>query len=92
MNAHFQRSLNLTFAKSSGLAAAYFGAYFICPPTISGWILRRFGFCETFMTGLAVLTAGCLIFWPLGVKGSFGGFFSGASAAACSSCARVSQR
>lgn len=54
--------------------SAYFGAYFICPPTISGWILRRFGFRVTFMTGLAVLAVGCLLFWPSGVKKSFGGF------------------
>lgn len=74
LNAHFQSSLNLTFAKSSGLASAYFGAYFLCPPTISGWILRRFGFRITFMTGLAVLAVGCLLFWPSGVKSSFGGF------------------
>lgn len=28
----------------------------------------------TFMTGLAVLAVGCLLFWPSGVKRSFGGF------------------
>jgi len=59
---------------ASGLSAAYFGAYAICPPTISGWILRRFGFRVTFMTGLAVLAVGCLLMWPSGVKNSFGGF------------------
>jgi FHS family L-fucose permease-like MFS transporter len=59
---------------SSGLSAAYFGAYFICPPTISGWILRKWGFRVTFMTGLAVLAVGCLLMWPSGVKSSFGGF------------------
>jgi FHS family L-fucose permease-like MFS transporter len=59
---------------ASGLSAAYFGAYFLCPPTISGWILRRFGFRVTFMSGLAVLAVGCLLMWPSGVKSSFGGF------------------
>ena len=59
---------------ASGLSAAYFGAYFLCPLTISGWILRRFGFRVTFMTGLAVLAVGCLLFWPSGLKKSFGGF------------------
>jgi FHS family L-fucose permease-like MFS transporter len=59
---------------AAGLSTAYFGAYFICPPTISGWILRRFGFRITFMTGLAVFAVGCLLFWPSGVKRSFGGF------------------
>ncbi|KAF2089888.1 MFS general substrate transporter [Saccharata proteae CBS 121410] len=74
LNSHFQTELNITASKASGLSAAYFGAYFLCPLTISGWILRRFGFRVTFMTGLAVLAVGCLLFWPSGVKASFGGF------------------
>jgi FHS family L-fucose permease-like MFS transporter len=94
LNSHFQTDLNITASKASGLSAAYFGAYFLCPLTISGWILRHYGFRVTFMTGyagqtrppssvlktnlnhnrLAVLTVGCLLFWPSGVKASFGGF------------------
>ncbi|KAJ6143474.1 Major facilitator superfamily domain general substrate transporter [Penicillium samsonianum] len=74
LNSHFQTTLNITASKSSGLQASYFGAYFICPLTISGWIARKYGFRVTFMTGLAVLAVGCLLFWPSGVKKSFGGF------------------
>ncbi|CEL04011.1 hypothetical protein ASPCAL05145 [Aspergillus calidoustus] len=74
LNSHFQTTLNITPAKASGLSASYFGAYFLCPLTISGWILRRFGFRLTFVTGLAVLAVGCLMFWPSGIKKSFGGF------------------
>ncbi|KAL8289307.1 hypothetical protein RB601_005282 [Gaeumannomyces tritici] len=74
LNAHFQSSLNLTGSMSAGLSSAYFGAYFICPPTISGWILRRSGFRVTFMTGLAVLAVGCLLFWPSGLRQSYGGY------------------
>ncbi|OJJ61743.1 hypothetical protein ASPSYDRAFT_145428 [Aspergillus sydowii CBS 593.65] len=74
LNSHFQTTLNITASKSSGLQASYFGAYFVCPLTISGWINRRFGFRVTFMTGLATLAVGCLLFWPSGVKKSFGGF------------------
>ena len=74
LNPHFQQDLNVTAAKASGLSAAYFGAYFLCPLTISGWILIHCGFRTTFMTGLAILTVGCLLFWPSGVKASFGGF------------------
>ncbi|KAH6657967.1 glucose galactose transporter [Truncatella angustata] len=74
LNSHFQKSLSISSSMAAGLSAAYFGAYFLCPPTISGWILRRFGFRVTFMTGLAVLAVGCLLFWPSGVKKSFGGF------------------
>ncbi|KAF3763776.1 MFS general substrate transporter [Cryphonectria parasitica EP155] len=74
LNSDFQALLNITASKSAGLSAAYFGAYFLCPLTISGWILRRYGFRVTFMTGLGVLAVGCLLFWPSGVKQSFGGF------------------
>ena len=51
LNSHFQTSLHISSTMSAGLSSAYFGAYFVCPPTISGWILRRFGFRVTFMTG-----------------------------------------
>ncbi|KAL2815125.1 major facilitator superfamily domain-containing protein [Aspergillus granulosus] len=74
LNSHFQVTLNITASKSSGLQASYFGAYFICPLTVSGWLVRRFGFRVTFMTGLATLAVGCLLFWPSGIKKSFGGF------------------
>lgn len=52
LNSHFQADLNITASKASGLSAAYFGAYFICPLTISGWVLRRYGFRVTFMMGM----------------------------------------
>lgn len=74
LNSHFQSELNITASKAAGLASAYFGAYFLCPLTISGWILRKFGFRITFMSGLAVFGVGCLMFWPSGVYRSFGGF------------------
>ncbi|KAH6892557.1 glucose galactose transporter [Thelonectria olida] len=74
LNSHFQALLNISGSMASGLAAAYFGAYFICPPTLSGWILRRFGYRITFITGLSILAVGCLLFWPSGLKKSFGGF------------------
>ncbi|KAK1766518.1 putative l-fucose permease [Phialemonium atrogriseum] len=74
LNSHFQSALSISSSMAAGLSAAYFGAYFVCPPTISGWILRRYGFRVTFMTGLLVLAVGCLLFWPSGIKKSFGGF------------------
>ncbi|KAJ5891990.1 uncharacterized protein N7473_008218 [Penicillium subrubescens] len=74
LNSHFQTTLNISATESSRLQASYFAAYFICPQTISGWIVRKYGFQVTFMTGLAVLAVGCLLFWPSGAKRSFGGF------------------
>jgi fucose permease len=63
LNPHFQTTLNITAGRASGLSAAYFGAYFLCPPTISGWILRKWGFRVTFMSGLLILSVGCLLMW-----------------------------
>ncbi len=51
LNKHFQETLGVTKGQGSGLAAAYFGAYFIGPLTYSGWIVRRWGYRYTFMTG-----------------------------------------
>lgn len=57
LNSHFQATLNINASKASGLSAAYFGAYFLCPLTISGWILRRYGFRVTFMAGKNLVIA-----------------------------------
>lgn len=51
-----------------------FGAYFIGPPTYSGWIARKFGYRWTFISGLCIYGVGALMFWPSGVYRSFGGF------------------
>ena len=74
LNKHFQEVLRITQGKGSGLAAAYFGGYFIGPITYSGWIVRRYGFRWTFITGLCIYGVGALLFWPSAVKRSFGGF------------------
>ncbi|KAI9802545.1 MAG: hypothetical protein M1833_001617 [Piccolia ochrophora] len=74
LNAHFQTTLGVTKAQGAGLSGAYFGAYFLGPLTYSGWIVRRFGYRWTFITGLIIYGIGTLMFWPSGVKRSFGGF------------------
>ncbi|KAF2646278.1 glucose/galactose transporter [Massarina eburnea CBS 473.64] len=74
LNARFQVALHITQGESSGLQAAYFGAYFIGPLTYSGWFLRKFGYRYTFMLGLGIYCVGALMFWPSAVKRSFGGF------------------
>lgn len=74
LNAKFQTSLHITAAKAGGLQGAYFGAYLIGPPTWSGWIVRKFGYRWTFITGLCVYGVGGLMFWPSAVYRSFGGF------------------
>jgi FHS family L-fucose permease-like MFS transporter len=74
LNSRFQVALDITRGESSGLQAAYFGAYFIGPLTYSGWFLRRFGYRYTFILGLSIYCVGALMFWPAAVKRSFGGF------------------
>ncbi|MCJ1412391.1 hypothetical protein MMC19_006485 [Ptychographa xylographoides] len=74
LNAKFQTSLNITAAKAGGLQGAYFGAYLVGPPTYSGWLVRRFGYRWTFITGLCIYGVGALMFWPSAVYRSFGGF------------------
>jgi len=39
--------------------------------------VRRFGYRWTFITGLCIYGVGALVFWPSGVKRSFGGFCGG---------------
>lgn len=74
LNAKFQDALNVTAAQGGGLQAAYFGAYFIGPLTYSGWIVRKFGYRWTFITGLILYGIGALMFWPSAKFESFGGF------------------
>ncbi|KAH8149117.1 uncharacterized protein LAJ45_06656 [Morchella importuna] len=74
LNKHFQEVLHITRSQSSGLQGAYFGAYFLGPLTFSGYILRRWGYRVAFMTGLCIYGVGALMFWPSGMKESFGGF------------------
>lgn len=74
LNKHFQNALDITRARSSGLQAAYFGAYPVASLTYAGWVLRRFGYRATFMLGLVLYGVGALLFWPSGHYRSFGGF------------------
>jgi FHS family L-fucose permease-like MFS transporter len=74
LNSRFQVALNISQGESSGLQAAYFGAYFIGPLTYSGWFLRKFGYRWTFILGLSIYCVGALMFWPAAVKRSFPGF------------------
>lgn len=74
LNSRFQVALDISKGQSSGLQAAYFGAYFIGPLTYSGWFVRKFGYRWTFILGLSIYCVGALMFWPSAVKKSFPGF------------------
>lgn len=74
LNKHFQNTLGITRARSSGLQAAYFGAYPLASLGHANWILRKFGFKPCFIWGLCIYGIGCLVTWPCLVYRSFGGF------------------
>ncbi|CAL5872685.1 uncharacterized protein PFLUO_LOCUS6951 [Penicillium psychrofluorescens] len=74
LNKHFQRVLNITQARSSGLQAAYFGAYPLASVGHAAWILRHYGYRAVFIWGLCLYALGALIAIPCIKAKSFGGF------------------
>lgn len=74
LNKHFQETLGITRARSSGLQAAYFGAYPLASLGHANWLLRHWGYKAVFMWGLFLFGTGALVAWPCLVYRSFGGF------------------
>ncbi|KAH7064181.1 major facilitator superfamily domain-containing protein [Paraphoma chrysanthemicola] len=74
LNKHFQLTLGITRSRSSGLQAAYFGAYPLASLGHANWILRHYGYKAVFIWGLFLYGLGSLITWPCLVYRSFGGF------------------
>jgi FHS family L-fucose permease-like MFS transporter len=74
LNKHFQVELGITRARSSGLQAAYFGAYPLASLGHANWLLRHWGYKAVFIWGLFLFGTGALLTWPCLVYRSFGGF------------------
>lgn len=74
LNKHFQNTLGITQARSSGLQAAYFGAYPLASLGHANWLLRHYGFKIVFIWGLCLYGIGALVAWPCLLHRSFGGF------------------
>ena len=74
LNSQFEKIVGLSYAQSVGLHAAYFGAYFVAPLTFGQYVLKRWGFKATFITGLCIYGCGTLIFWPSAVLASYPAF------------------
>ncbi|RYO83267.1 hypothetical protein DL766_002146 [Monosporascus sp. MC13-8B] len=74
LNKHFQNALGINKARSSGLQAAYFGAYPLASLGHANWILRHYGYRATFIWGLCLYGIGALVAWPCIVARSFEGF------------------
>ncbi|KAH7324088.1 major facilitator superfamily domain-containing protein [Rhexocercosporidium sp. MPI-PUGE-AT-0058] len=74
LNKHFQNTLGITRSRSSGLQAAYFGAYPLASLGHANWILRHYGYKPVFIWGLCLYGIGALVAWPCLLHRSFGGF------------------
>ncbi|KAF9886218.1 hypothetical protein FE257_011941 [Aspergillus nanangensis] len=74
LNKHFQNTLHITRTRSSGLQAAYFGAYPLASLGYANYMLRHFGYKSVFIFGLVLYGIGALCMWPAGLNRSFGGF------------------
>ncbi|KAK0710541.1 major facilitator superfamily domain-containing protein [Apiosordaria backusii] len=74
LNKHFQNTLGITRARSSGLQVAYFGAYPIASLGHAAWILRHYGYRATFIWGLLLYGLGALLAIPAIIHHSFAGF------------------
>ncbi|KAF7597441.1 hypothetical protein BBP40_003688 [Aspergillus hancockii] len=64
----------ITRTRSSGLQAAYFGAYPLASLGYANYMLRHFGYKSVFIFGLILYGIGALCMWPAGLNRSFGGF------------------
>ncbi|KAL1993965.1 hypothetical protein VTN49DRAFT_2634 [Thermomyces lanuginosus] len=74
LNKHFQNTLHITRARSSGIQAAYFGAYPLASVGHAAWLLRHFGYRCVFIWGLFLYGLGGLLAIPAIKAHSFGGF------------------
>ncbi|KAE8349137.1 major facilitator superfamily domain-containing protein [Aspergillus coremiiformis] len=74
LNKHFQTTLGITRTRSSGLQAAYFGAYPLASLGYANYLLRHYGYKSVFILGLVLYGIGALCMWPAGLNRSFGGF------------------
>ncbi|CAG8975693.1 hypothetical protein HYALB_00007897, partial [Hymenoscyphus albidus] len=74
LNKHFQNTLGISKSRSSGLQAAYFGAYPLASLGHANWILRHYGYKAVFIWGLCLYGVGALLAWPCILHRSFGGF------------------
>ena len=57
-----------------GINSATYGGGACIVPFLGYWLLHHIGFKATFVTGLAIICLGTLIFWPSGALGSYPGF------------------
>ncbi|KAF7506173.1 hypothetical protein GJ744_012153 [Endocarpon pusillum] len=74
LNSQFHRVVGTSPGQGQGLHAAYYGGYFVGPLTLGRFVIKKYGFKASMITGLAVYGCGTLVFWPSSVLGSYVAF------------------
>ncbi|WWD18846.1 hypothetical protein CI109_103301 [Kwoniella shandongensis] len=74
LNAVISSMLGFSANKDLAQHDSYWIAYFVGPACVGYWTLTRGGFKITFITGLSMLSAGAMAFWPSAVLSSYPGF------------------
>jgi uncharacterized membrane protein len=74
LNGQIQGIIHITAGQTVALSSTYFAAYFVSPMAFGYWILEKYGFKATFITGLCIYSTGSMIFWPSAVLLSFPAF------------------
>ncbi|KAH7376714.1 major facilitator superfamily domain-containing protein [Plectosphaerella cucumerina] len=65
LNKHFQTVLNISRLESTGLQVMYFGGGYLLFSPIAAEVLKRRGYKQTILMGLALYSLGAILFWPV---------------------------
>ncbi|KAL7416445.1 major facilitator superfamily domain-containing protein [Mrakia frigida] len=65
LNKHFQNVLGISKLQSTGLQVAYFGIGYLAFAPVAGEVLKRRGYKQAILMGLALYSTGAILFWPV---------------------------
>ncbi|KAJ6103830.1 MFS general substrate transporter [Penicillium sp. IBT 16267x] len=71
LNSQISNVADRSLIQVVNVVTVFYGGYFIGPMLLSQWVLPRFGFKTTMLTGLGIYFLGTLIFWPAGALSSY---------------------
>jgi fucose permease len=74
LNGYIQKLSNASLTRTIQLQAAFYAGWFFGPLCISQFILKKFGFQVTMITGLSIFAVGSMMIWPSAVLLSTPGF------------------
>ncbi|KAH7141402.1 major facilitator superfamily domain-containing protein [Dactylonectria estremocensis] len=91
LNKHFQTVLGISRLESTGLQVMYFGGGYLLFSPIAAECLKRRGYKQTILMGLALYSLGAILFWPVShsaegnanTRAVFGGFCACTLVIAC---------